>query len=100
VAAWDAEVWDVIVMDIQMPELDGIAATKIIRRAEDLSGRRRTPIIALSANVMAHQIAEYVEAGMDGHIAKPIDVRKLFSAIEQAVADANDEPQPASRAEG
>lgn len=100
VAAWDAEVWDVILMDIQMPELDGIAATKIIRRAEDVSGRRRTPIIALSANVMAHQIAEYVEGGMDGHIAKPIDVRKLFAAIEEAVAGASEEPQPVSRAAG
>jgi len=87
VAAWQTGAWDLVLMDIQMPGLDGIEATRAIRAAETRLGRPRTPIIALSANVMVHQIAEYAHAGMDGHVAKPIDVRKLLAAIERAVSD-------------
>jgi CheY-like chemotaxis protein len=64
--------------------MDGLAATRAIREREAATGRARTPIIALTANAMAHQIAEYVAAGMDSHVAKPIDARKLFQALEAA----------------
>ena len=86
VEAWNTEHWDVILMDIQMPEMDGVTAAQAIRAAETTTGRRRTPIIALSANAMSHQVAEYLAAGMDSHVAKPIDVRKLFSALELVTA--------------
>ena len=74
-------------MDIQMPEMDGLAATRAIRAAEEVTGRPRTPIIAVSANAMAHQVEEYLAAGMDGHVAKPIELVKLHAAIETALGD-------------
>ena len=91
VEAFDAGVFDLILMDVQMPRMNGVEATREIRRRESKSGRRRTPVIALSANVMAHQVSEYLAAGMDGFIAKPIDAARLFEAIEDAVAETNDQ---------
>ena len=79
--AWRAGAWDVIMMDIQMPVMDGMTAARAIRAEEAQSGRPRTPIIALTANAMAHQVAEYRAAGMDGHISKPIVVEELVEAL-------------------
>jgi CheY-like chemotaxis protein/anti-sigma regulatory factor (Ser/Thr protein kinase) len=89
-AAWESGAYDVILMDVQMPEMDGPAATRAIRAREAETGRPRTPIIALTANAMAHQVTEYAEAGMDGHVAKPIDARLLFEALQSAL-DGKDE---------
>jgi signal transduction histidine kinase/ActR/RegA family two-component response regulator len=88
VAAWKQQAWDVILMDIQMPVMDGVAATRAIRAAEATAGRPRTPIIAVTANAMAHQIAEYTAAGIDLVVAKPLDPASLFLAIEQALEPA------------
>jgi two-component system, sensor histidine kinase len=85
VEAWGQGDYDIILMDIQMPEMDGVAATLAIRAAEARSGRPRTPIIAVSANAMAHHVKEYLGAGMDGHVAKPIELVKLHTAIEAAI---------------
>jgi signal transduction histidine kinase/ActR/RegA family two-component response regulator len=81
VEAWAREPFDLILMDIQMPEMDGVAATQEIRRREAQAGLERTPIVALSANVMKHQVAEYLAAGMDAHLAKPIDIASLYDAL-------------------
>jgi signal transduction histidine kinase len=86
VEAWPTGDFDMVLMDVQMPVMDGPAATGEIRRLEAATGRARTPILALSANAMTHQIAEYLAAGMDGHIAKPIHVEDLFAKIEAALA--------------
>jgi CheY-like chemotaxis protein len=86
VEAWDGGDFDVVLMDIQMPVMDGIAATREIRRREAVQGRTHTPIIALSANAMVHQVKEYVAAGMDGHVAKPIELPKLHAALEAALS--------------
>ncbi len=86
VEAWSRAEWDVILMDVQMPQMDGLMATQEIRTRERIQGRSRTPIIALTANAMAHQVREYLEAGMDGFVAKPIEAAKLFDAMEQALA--------------
>jgi PAS domain S-box-containing protein len=88
VEAWEREDWDVILMDVQMPIMDGLSATRAIRQREAETGRRRTPIIALTANAMAHQVAEYLAAGMDAHVPKPIDVAKLFETLEAALEPA------------
>jgi signal transduction histidine kinase/ActR/RegA family two-component response regulator len=88
VEAWVREPFDIILMDIQMPEMDGMAATRAIRTAEAETGRARTPIIAVSANAMAHQVKEYLAIGMDGHVAKPIELAKLHAAMESALAGA------------
>ena len=77
--------FDLILMDIQMPELDGVAATRRIRSQEKERGLGRTPILALTANVMDHQVLEYRDAGMDGHVAKPIQLDVLGLAIERAL---------------
>jgi signal transduction histidine kinase/AmiR/NasT family two-component response regulator len=85
VEAWQDGAFDVILMDIQMPEMDGVEATRRIREAERETGRSRTPILALSANAMTHQVSEYLEAGMDAHVAKPIEIPKLQAALEAAL---------------
>jgi signal transduction histidine kinase/CheY-like chemotaxis protein len=85
VEAWRAHPYDLILMDIQMPVMDGIAAARAIRAAERNGGRARTPIVALTANALTHQVEEYLAAGMDGHVAKPIEIAKLYEAISVAL---------------
>ena len=83
VDAWKSTEFDLILMDIQMPVMDGVAATRLIREAEAQGARRRIPIVALSANAMTHQVAEYLAAGMDLHVAKPIELSKLHAALRE-----------------
>jgi len=94
--AWQQADYDIILMDIQMPEMDGVAATLAIRAAEARMGRPRTPIIAVSANAMAHHVKEYMAAGMDGHVAKPIELVKLHTAIEAAISSCAQEDASAA----
>jgi len=77
--------FDVVLMDVQMPEMNGLDATRAIRRRETEEGWAPTPILALTANVMGHQLESYLAAGMDGHIAKPLDVAALYAALEAVV---------------
>jgi signal transduction histidine kinase/CheY-like chemotaxis protein len=86
VEAWELGDWDVILMDVQMPVMDGPAAARIIRQREALTGRPMTPIIALTANVMSHQVRDYELAGMNAWVAKPIEVGALFASLEAALA--------------
>jgi CheY-like chemotaxis protein len=86
VAAWELADWDLILMDVQMPVLDGPEAARRIRRQEAATGRVRTPIVALTANAMTHQRQDYLAAGMDLFVAKPIAVGDLFAAIDTALA--------------
>ncbi|WP_296596277.1 ATP-binding protein [Phenylobacterium sp.] len=83
--AWEREPWDVILMDVQMPVMDGPTATALIRTRERSEGRARTPIVALTANAMSHQIAEYLQSGMDAFVAKPIEAARLYEALQAAV---------------
>jgi len=89
VAAWRNGVCDIILMDVQMPVMDGPTATRAIRDIEAREGRPRTPIIGLTANAMAHQVIEYLAAGMDQVVTKPIEVQKLFEAIHAASVDSS-----------
>ena len=77
-------VHDLILMDIQMPHMDGVEATRAIRGLPGLASR--VPIIGLTANVMAHQSAQYRTAGMNGVVAKPISPAALLSEIAQVMA--------------
>jgi signal transduction histidine kinase/ActR/RegA family two-component response regulator/outer membrane murein-binding lipoprotein Lpp len=81
VDAFHADDFDLILMDVQMPVMNGIEATRAIRERETAHSLSPTPILALSANVMSHQVAEYAQAGMDGVVAKPVDAGKLIEAI-------------------
>jgi len=85
VEAWQAGTFDIVLMDIHMPVMDGVEASRAIRALEADQGRVRTPIIAVTANALAHQVEDYLAAGMDGHVAKPIEVTKLYAAIEAAM---------------
>jgi len=91
VEAWASQGWDLVLMDVQMPVMDGIAATRAIRAKEAALRRPRTPILALTANAMTHHVAEYLAADMDGFVAKPIELRQLFAAMEQALGVDGDE---------
>lgn len=82
--------YDLVLMDIQMPVMDGVAAARAIRDVEAQTARRRTPILALTANVMRHQLELYEAAGMDGHVAKPFNAEGLINAIAgQLCADSD-----------
>ena len=85
VDAWASEHWDLILMDAQMPVMDGVEAASAIRAAEAAQGRSRTPIIALTANAMAHQVAAYRDCGMDATVAKPLEVARLFAAMRDVM---------------
>ncbi len=85
VTAWEREPWDLILMDVQMPIMDGPSATAVIRARERAQGRARTPIVALTANAMSHQVAEYLQSGMDGFVAKPIEAGRLYEAVQTAI---------------
>jgi two-component system, sensor histidine kinase len=87
-AAWEAEPWDIILMDIQMPEMNGIEATRAIRRRELEIGRPRTPIVAVTANALPSQVAEYEAAGMDGVVPKPVEIARLLAVMDQALSKA------------
>ena len=86
VDAWRTGVFDAILMDIQMPVMDGISAARAIRAAECETGRVRTPILALTANALTHQVQEYMAAGMDGHVSKPIEIGKLYDALSRILS--------------
>jgi signal transduction histidine kinase/ActR/RegA family two-component response regulator len=84
IAAWEGGEWDVILMDVQMPVMDGATAAREIRRREAETGRSATPIIALTADAMDHQVESYRSAGMNDFVAKPIEVAALFEALAMA----------------
>ena len=77
--------FDLVLMDVQMPVMNGIDATRAIRAMERAAGRKATPILALSANVMRHQVEEYTACGMSALVAKPVDLAALIVAIDAAV---------------
>lgn len=81
IAAWEPERFDLVLLDIAMPVVDGLGALKEIRRMEAEAGCAPTPAIAVSANAMSHQVSEYLQAGFDAHVAKPVSGEKLAQAI-------------------
>jgi PAS domain S-box-containing protein len=86
VEAFRAESFDVVLMDIQMPVMDGLTAIQAIRGIEaGRADRRRTPIVALSANAMAHHREEAVAAGADLHVAKPVTAAALLAGIHKVL---------------
>ena len=78
--------YDLILMDLQMPGMDGLTATRVIRETCDLNGA--TPILALSADVMPSHLAACLDAGMNGHIAKPITQADLLTKVAAWTAPA------------
>jgi CheY-like chemotaxis protein len=79
--AMEQHPFDLVLMDVQMPEMGGLEATIAIRERERASGKH-IPIIAMTANAMVGDEAQCVEAGMDAYLSKPLQVSALFAAIE------------------
>ncbi|MFN3536252.1 MAG: ATP-binding protein [Brevundimonas sp.] len=84
VAAFEAQTFDIVLMDMMMPVMDGLTAVRALRAVEALEGRPRTPVLMLTANSFPEHIAESLAAGADLHLAKPITVGSLMEAIARA----------------
>ena len=78
--------FDLVLMDMQMPVMDGLTATRSIRAFEAREGRERTPVLMLTANAMAEHVAQSHAAGADGHLTKPITLAALFSGMSDALS--------------
>ena len=87
VAAVEQTEYDLVLMDCQMPNMDGYAATRAIRRLER---GRQLPIVAMTANAMPDDRQRCLEAGMDGFLAKPVSTRHLFDLLEGLRAPGQD----------
>jgi signal transduction histidine kinase/DNA-binding NarL/FixJ family response regulator len=92
VAAVATQDFDVVLMDVRMPEMDGLEATRLIRAMEGPRGR--VPIVALTAQAFTEQVAECRKAGMNGHLPKPFDPDSLLAAVLRAAM-----PEPAAEEE-
>jgi CheY-like chemotaxis protein len=84
VAAVETQLLDLVLMDMQMPVMDGLEATMAIRKRERGSASH-IPIIAMTANAMTEDRAVCLEAGMDGYVSKPVTADELIAAIDAAV---------------
>jgi signal transduction histidine kinase/ligand-binding sensor domain-containing protein/ActR/RegA family two-component response regulator len=83
VAAVRERQFDVILMDVQMPEMNGFEATRAIRALEN--GHSRTPIVAITAHAMRGDEERCLEAGMDGYVSKPVRAQELYAALDRAM---------------
>lgn len=83
VEAVDREYFDIVLMDLQMPEMDGFEATSLIRQREQQMGRH-IPILAMTAHAMKGDEEKCLQAGFDGYLSKPIDPEHMFETVYAA----------------
>ena len=96
VEAWESQTWDIILMDMQMPVMGGVEASRFIREQERVTGRAKTPIIAVTANAMTHHMSEYESAGINGVVSKPIKADSLANVLIKVLDElASNQPQMA-----
>jgi CheY-like chemotaxis protein len=86
VTLFEAAPFDVVLMDVQMPVMDGLEATRRMRAFERAAGRTRTPVVAVTANAGAAEIEESRAAGCDAHLAKPLSKAALLAGLASATA--------------
>jgi two-component system sensor histidine kinase/response regulator len=96
IAAETHNPYDLVLMDLQMPVLDGLDATRRLRKLEAASGSRRVPVVAMTARALDEDRKKCLDAGMDGYLSKPLDQRALFDIVAQftpplVAGDGNDE---------
>ena len=77
--------YDIVFMDLQMPKLDGLAATRCIREM-NVAEAKRVPIIAMTANVFQEDVETCLAAGMNGHLGKPLDIKMVLNTLERYLA--------------
>jgi CheY-like chemotaxis protein len=100
VEAYDSAEFDLVLMDVQMPQMDGFEATAIIRSKQEKTGRR-APIIAMTAHALKGDRERCLKAGMDDYVAKPIKARLLFDTIVAVLAgSASSKTRPANPPSG
>jgi CheY-like chemotaxis protein len=92
--------FDVVLMDLQMPVMDGFTAIREFRKFETETGRRRTPVLAVSANAMSEHIAASRAAGADAHVAKPVIPDTLLRIMAEKIDEAAAAPAQDARAHG
>ncbi|WP_374472905.1 ATP-binding protein [Phenylobacterium sp.] len=97
VEAWAAGPWDAVLMDIYMPRMDGLEATREIRAREAAEGRPHTPILAVTASVMSHEAEAYRAAGFDDVVAKPIELPILVQRLDAVLSAAPATAKPVRR---
>ena len=90
--------FDLLLLDLQMPRMDGLAATEAIREAAVRAGRQRVPVIAMTASVLAAHRKAALAAGMDGFATKPVDWRALSQEIARVLGLPADSPSDAAEA--
>jgi CheY-like chemotaxis protein len=83
-AALEQQNFDLVLMDVQMPDMDGFETTKAIRARERIS-KTHLPIVAMTAHAMSGDRERCLAAGMDSYVTKPVDAAKLFTAIADAL---------------
>ena len=87
VEGWQPGAFDIVLLDISMPGMDGLTALAHLRARMADAGEGHVPILAITANAMTHQVREYLAAGFDGHIGKPVRLDRLGQAIARAVGE-------------
>lgn len=76
--------YDVILMDVRMPVMDGLTATKKIRESGHMDSSR-IPIVAMTANAFEEDVRKSFEAGMDAHLSKPVDIKQIYSVLDSMI---------------
>ena len=94
--AYQAGRFDIVLMDMQMPIMDGLTATREIRNHERKVGMSPTPIVMVTANAMRQHRDQAVEAGATSHLAKPFTPMSLMDAIDQALSEQAEQEPPES----
>ena len=97
IEAFERNTYTFILMDMQMPVMDGLEATRRIRELET-GGTRRTPIVALTANAMMGTLERCLEAGMDDYLTKPLDISRLQDVLDRFMGRADGEAPAAAAA--
>jgi CheY-like chemotaxis protein len=88
VAALERETYDLVLMDVQMPQMDGLTATRLIRNREARTGSSRIPIVALTANAFTRDAEACIAAGMDDYLSKPFTVVQLHTVLARRLSRA------------
>jgi signal transduction histidine kinase/CheY-like chemotaxis protein len=98
-AAWEQETFDLVLMDIQMPEMDGFEATRILRRREQRTGTY-VPIVAMTAHAMKGDRERCLKAGMDDYVSKPLQIDKLLAVVVRLTTKIDEDRPPAPNSGG